>query len=367
MTTAGVMTAEPGDTETRVQPFEGWAAVSLPPDLGFLEAWLSESIQAVLPPGSLNIRPLDGGGAVQEHWLLWSDTGSLLPLVLRRAGRGPLPMSLAKETEFRLLQRLWQAGLAVPEPVACCPAGDSPFGPFFVMRPLPGQGRGRQAVETPFRPGQRAALGQALGQQIGQLQALNPADFQECFGPPPSPEAWLAGRFALYRHWLEIQPLPGQAVKEALSHLEQSAPSIERLVIGHGDFRSGNYLLQEGRFTGLLDWEFAGYAAPLEDIGWFTAPCWCYGRHDAWPAGGVARLEDFSAGLETAEARAVEPAELAWWQALACARWAILARWQAWRHLSGARRDPDLAETARNLPELDQRLQEMVARISVSA
>ena len=45
----------------------------------------------------------------------------------------------------------------------------------------------------------------------------------------------------------------------------------------HRDYRTGNYLVDGGRLTAALDWEFAGWGDPREDIGWFTARCWRFG------------------------------------------------------------------------------------------
>ena len=55
----------------------------------------------------------------------------------------------------------------------------------------------------------------------------------------------------------------------------------------HRDYRTGNYLVDEGRLAGVLDWEFAGWGDPREDIGWFTARCWRFGGVER-EAGGIA-------------------------------------------------------------------------------
>ena len=52
-------------------------------------------------------------------------------------------------------------------------------------------------------------------------------------------------------------------------------------VLCHGDFRTGNYLVEEGRFVALLDWEFAGWGDPDEDLGWFCSRCWRFGARRA--------------------------------------------------------------------------------------
>ena len=64
----------------------------------------------------------------------------------------------------------------------------------------------------------------------------------------------------------------------------------------HRDFRTGNYMLDIGSrgatLTGILDWEFAGWGDPDEDIGWFCCKGWRFSRLDR-EAGGIAARAPF--------------------------------------------------------------------------
>ena len=89
-------------------------------------------------------------------------------------------------------------------------------------------------------------------------------------------------------------------------------------VLCHRDFRTGNYMVtaespQGGGLTGILDWEFAGWGAPMEDVAWFCAKCWRFGVNES-EAGGISRRENFYRGYREASGReidhrAVEPVE----------------------------------------------------------
>ena len=59
-----------------------------------------------------------------------------------------------------------------------------------------------------------------------------------------------------------------------LRWLEKHAPSTGETVLCHRDFRTGNYMVNDGKLTGVLDWEFAGWGDPHEDVAWFCARCW---------------------------------------------------------------------------------------------
>ena len=57
----------------------------------------------------------------------------------------------------------------------------------------------------------------------------------------------------------------------AFDLLEEHFPGEpERLVFCHGDVGAGNVLVDEGRLTGLVDWEFAHLGDPLDDLAWIS-------------------------------------------------------------------------------------------------
>jgi aminoglycoside phosphotransferase (APT) family kinase protein len=118
----------------------------------------------------------------------------------------------------------------------------------------------------------------------------------------------------------------------------------------HRDYRTGNYLVDDGKLVGVLDWEFAGWGDPREDIGWFTARCWRFAARER-EAGGMAAVEPFLAGCRSVSSRSISRADLDYWQAMAHIRWAIIALEQARRH----RREPslELALTGRIVDELE--------------
>ena len=58
---------------------------------------------------------------------------------------------------------------------------------------------------------------------------------------------------------------------------EPNAPQREETTFIQRDYRTGNYLVHEARLAGVLDWEFAAFGNPLEDLGWICARCWRLG------------------------------------------------------------------------------------------
>jgi aminoglycoside phosphotransferase (APT) family kinase protein len=102
----------------------------------------------------------------------------------------------------------------------------------------------------------------------------------------------------------------------------------------------------------VLDWEFAGWGDPREDIGWLFARCWRFGRADR-VAGGVGPAAAFLEAYNAASGARVVEADTTYWQVLAHVRWAVIALQQAERHRSGAQSSLELALTAHIVPELE--------------
>ena len=120
----------------------------------------------------------------------------------------------------------------------------------------------------------------------------------------------------------------------------------------HRDYRTGNYLVRDGHLAAVLDWEFAGWGDPVEDIGWFLAGCWRFGRSDR-EAGGIGAAADFLTGYHAICGRDPRPADIHFWQVIAHVRWAVIALQQADRHASGREASLELALTAHIVPELE--------------
>jgi len=300
-----------------------------------------------------------GGGAVQENRLLKvrCDGGMLngvQQLVLRRDAPSQLPMSLGRAEEFAVLHVAHQAGVAVPEPLWLLEAGalGPETGSCYLMRHVDGLADARHLVRGAIKANQREALLHALGSALARLHALTPPLIALPFLAPPGPGI-AQQRVAALRALLDNIAEPQPALEWALSWLDRHAPSDRPTVLCHGDFRTGNYLVDaDWNLQALLDWEFTHWGDPREDFGWFCARFWRFGALDK-TAGGIGSVTALLDGYRDAGGDAPDAAELVYWQVLADVRWGVIALLQAERHRSGRQPSLELALTAELMPEIE--------------
>jgi aminoglycoside phosphotransferase (APT) family kinase protein len=143
------------------------------------------------------------------------------------------------------------------------------------------------------------------------------------------------------------------AIEWGLRWAEKHAPDCAAPALVHRDFRTGNYMVDESGLTAILDWEFAGWGDPMEDIGWFCAECWRFGRTKL-EAGGIAAREAFYRGYRDQGGREIDDEAVRFWEVMAHLRWAVIALEQGHRHISGVEPSLELALTGRITPELER-------------
>ncbi len=247
-----------------------------------------------------------GDGALNLHWALEQVEGGAA-LVFRCRGEGHW-ITAGFEAEARAMTLARQAGVLAPAVVL---AGAQ----ALVMTRLEGSAGREAALATAAKS---PAFRQDVTSQLHRLRAGTTIDPDESPGEP-----WLAQVIDAYiaapQGGLELLTQPERARAVAAAALETG---VGRVCLNHGDFRTGNLLVQGGGLSGVLDWEFAGYRPEEADVGWMLSSAWRYGRPDLDASGLIAREPLLDALGQAPTAR------LAAWEALALVRWAVIARRQ---------------------------------------
>jgi aminoglycoside phosphotransferase (APT) family kinase protein len=223
--------------------------------------------------------------------------------------------------------------------------------PFFVMRRVAGSAAGHAAAKRAAAMGGDSALAAEHGRQIARIHRIRPPRGDLAFlGEPPADAT--AAFIARMRGRLDEAGTPRPPLEYGLRMMERQAPAPLPPVLCHNDFRTGNTMQDGGRITAVLDWEFAAWGDPHEDLGWFTARCWRFGQNHL-EAGGIGPMDAFLAGYAAEAGWQPDLGRVRFWQLGATIRWAVIAADQAARHLSGQEPSLELALTGHMVPELE--------------
>lgn len=305
------------------------------------------------------------GGAIQENWALDVEvTGGPRSgrhaLVLRTDSASAVAVSHSRLEEFALLKAAWEAGVGVPEPLHHSRDHSVLGKDFCLMRRVEGTAVGQKVVkDETLAGGDREGLAETLGRELARIHTITPATHSFDFLGLPEETPALGQLRAMSRHVDAIER-PQPALEWGLRWLHLRLPENEEVVLAHRDYRTGNYMVDETGLTGILDWEFSGWSDPHEDIGWFCAMCWRFGRRDR-PAGGIGSREAFYRGYRAESGRDIEPAKVYWWEVFAHLRWAVIALQQTGRYLSGEETTLELGLIGLRLPEIEIEMLNMTA------
>ncbi|NJM34836.1 MAG: phosphotransferase family protein [Rhodomicrobium sp.] len=304
------------------------------------------------------------GGAIQENWAIdlavegGPRTGNHA-LVLRTDSPSAVAVSHSRAEEFQLLQAAWERGVTVPEPILCCTDLAVIGKPFCLMRRVAGTAVGQKVVKDRALGGDREALTERLGRELAKIHGITPQTHRFDFLPEPDSRPSL-GELNKMRDYLDAMGRPRPALEWGMRWLELRAPASDEIVLAHHDFRTGNYMIDENGLTAILDWEFAGWSDPHEDIGWFCAMCWRFSERGK-EAGGIGSRAAFYRGYEGESGRRIDPAKVYWWEVFAHLRWAVIALQQGERYLTGGERTLNLGLTALRTVEMEAEMLLMTA------
>lgn len=319
-----------------------------------LEAYLSDLLEAkyvkIVSVNNLSY------GAIQQNWAVEIQVSTTQEtdrreLILRMDAPTSIDTSHSRRQEFDLLTCAFHQGCLVPQPLAYCADPVMTGKPFFVMPRLPGTADARLLTKIPFAAEQQKVIVQSLGRELAKIHNIDPSPEISEFLPKPKVPP-VDHMIATYRAYLDQLPKASPVIELGLRWAECNQPVEQEYTICHRDFRTGNILIDNGKITGILDWEFAGWSDPMEDIGWFCAKCWRFSNPQL-EAGGLGNRLDFIAAYEAHTERKVRHASVLFWEIIAHIRWAIIAKQQGERFATDREQSLEAALTSYIAPELE--------------
>jgi aminoglycoside phosphotransferase (APT) family kinase protein len=282
------------------------------------------------------------GGASKESWAV--DTADGRELLVRRAGGGVIHVdTLTLQQEYDVLVAAREAGVRVPEPIAYL--GDLDGREAFAMERVRGETIGRRIVKAP-----PAGLDVQMAEELAKIHAIPLARL------PFLPHADLFERLCAE---LDSVGEPHPAIELGLLWCRERLPLQRSPVVGHGDFRVGNLMVDESGIVAVLDWEFAHASDPAEDLGWPLIRSWRFGVVER-RLGGIGDVEPFLERYAELSGREIPLDELYTWEVLGNCKWAVGALTQARRHLRGEERNVELAILGRLAAEMEHELLRMI-------
>ena len=338
-----------------------------PENIGPLETWLARELEAQ----SVRIveAVLLSGGAIQENWRVVAAVeggprNGSNTWVLRTDAVARLSMSLDRAGEFRALRAAHAAGVAVAEPILRYADADLIGAPFLIQSFVSGNAQARRIVRDPNLDAFGDALAKRLGAEMARIHRISPPNDDLGFLPIPllSPARNEVSRL---RSALDEATDPRPALEYVLSWLDAHAPPADQLSLVHGDFRSGNYLVQDGKLGAILDWEFAHWGDRHEDTGWLMARCWRFGN-DAKEVGGIGSRAAFFEGYRSEAAYQVDETVIGYWEIMAAAKWATIAVLQGDRYRKGGEDSLELALTGLMAPEMELDALDAISKLTAS-
>lgn len=319
---------------------DGRTADADDPDV--LARLLERRLTAVLDTGTTVSRPIRlTGGASRETWSFTAhpSEGPARRLVLRRDPPGtdrPDGMAL----EAAAIGAAHAAGVPVPR---LLDSGTDPAtlgSPYLVTDHVDGETLARRLLREPEYAAAREGMAAELGSTIARIHAV-PVDAV----PGLAAVDPLAHLRATYDELGE--PLP--TIEIAIRWLERNRPADVPDALVHGDFRTGNLIIDRTGLRAVLDWEVVHRGDPREDLGWLCVKCWRFGS--PLHAGGFGTVEQLLDGYAEVAGHRPDPDAVHWWQVYGTARWALGCRGMAERHLSGRTPSVELAAIGRRVCE----------------
>ncbi|MHA6616372.1 phosphotransferase family protein [Pseudonocardia sp. DLS-67] len=313
---------------------------SADPDV--LAGLLARRLTAVLGTGVTVPPPTRlTGGASRETWSFTAQPAHGPPrrLVLRRdppgAGR---PDGMALEAAAIAAA----AAAAVPVP-RLVDSGTDPAvlgAPYLVTEHVGGETIARRLLREERYAAAREGLAAELGRTLARIHAIPVAAVPNL--PAVDPLEHLRATYDALG-----EPLP--TIEIAMRWLDRNRPSSVPETVVHGDFRTGNLIVDPSGLRAVLDWEVVHRGDPREDLGWLCVKCWRFGS--PFPAGGFGPVEQLLDGYAEVAGHRPDAGAVHWWQVFGTARWAVGCRGMAERHLSGETPSMELAAVGRRVCE----------------
>ncbi|MFQ5830527.1 MAG: phosphotransferase family protein [Candidatus Methylomirabilia bacterium] len=262
---------------------------------------------------------------------------------------------LRREGEFQVLSVMHESGVRVPKPYWRIQEDDpTGIGAGLILERVEGETLGRRLVRDPAFETVRPHLLAQIGEELARIHAVR-SDALGCLSRSSVEPAPAEARLGEIERRLREIGEPHPALELGLRWLRARAPQCERIVVVHGDYRLGNFVVDPSQgLRAVLDWELSHLGDPGEDLGWVCMRFW--GCVDRPGVPGLGPRQRFFDAYAATGGRRLDAELATYWEVFANLRWAVITLGQAHRHLSGDERGIELASIGRHCAEVEWEL-----------
>ncbi len=294
------------------------------------------------------IAALSGGAASDTFAVDALRNGQPWPLILQRAAAGDMPDGAMPKRDQAALQMLSaRHGVPVAEVVAVLEPGDG-LGEGFVMARIEGEALAPRWLKVPEFAAARAALTGQCAAVLAKLHAIPLAEAAGLKLPGGRMAAARARMFDLYRSFKVDLPVFDLAFAWAAERCGDAEPAA----IVHGDFRSGNLIIDEHGLAAVLDWELAHLGEGAEDLGWLCVNAWRFGQWQK-PVGGFGERDALYDAYAAAGGARIDRSRAHFWEVWGTLRWGMSCLQLGHDHVSGRVRSVERAAIGRRVSEVE--------------
>lgn len=283
-------------------------------------------------------------GASADTWMLNDAHGPQFILRLDSGGEA-FSASVGKVAEAKAQQAAEHADAPVA-PVIEIFESHATLGAGYVMAFKKGESLGNRILKDDIYADARKNLTDQCAKALGAIHSVTP---EKAPFLPISPAAEQLE--TLYKLHLEYgEPLP--VFSAVYGWLKQNLPQSTDTTLVHGDFRLGNFLVNEQGLNAVLDWELTHLGDPVEDLGWLCVKAWRF-THPQNPVGGFGHYQELLDAYFAASGRKVSLTHLKYWELFGVFRWGVICQFQAYTHLLGHVRSVERAAIGRRVAETE--------------
>ena len=303
-----------------------------------------------------SMTPLSGG-ACQDNYLIDIKVNEKEEhkLVFRTDKGASLLFSLDRVNEYKVADLAFRNGVKTPKTFFLEEDKSIIGSPFYFMERILGKATGRYVVKDPSLNKVRSQITKEIAESLAKIHLITKdkiEDLELLKVLIQFEDSVASSAVKSMREQVAVLIDPHPAMDLILNWLEKNISQTEKPVLVHGDFRTGNFMVNESGLQGIVDWEFAHLGDPHEDIAWLCMRDWRFGKLNK-EAGGFATREEFYSEYEKFSNSTIDVKKVLFWEVMGNLRWAVGSAGQAERHISGKDKGIELASIGRRTCEME--------------